>query len=74
MTYARRADLGAGTAFTAELRRLGVRFTNTYVNADDSLPNLDAFLASDRQHGHRGGGFLREHQLEHGDRRSAAGV
>jgi beta-N-acetylhexosaminidase len=46
VTYARRADLGAGTAFTAELRRLGVRLTNTYVNADDSLPNIDAFLAS----------------------------
>lgn len=46
VTYARRTDLGAGTAFTAELRRLGVRMTNTYVNADDSLPNLDAFLSS----------------------------
>ena len=46
VTYARRTDLGAGTTFTAELRRLGVRLTNTYVNADDSLPNLDAFLAS----------------------------
>ena len=46
VTYARRADLGAGTTFTAELRRLGVRFTNTYVNADDSLPNLDALLSS----------------------------
>jgi len=46
VTYARRADLGAGTAFNAELRRIGVRSTNTYVNADDSLPNLDAFLSS----------------------------
>jgi len=46
VTYARRADLGAGTAFTAEMRRLGVGLTNTYVNADDSLPNIDAFLAS----------------------------
>ena len=46
VTYARRTDLGAGTAFTAELRRLGVRVTNTYVNADDSLPNLEAFFAS----------------------------
>lgn len=45
-TYARRADLGAGTAFSAELRRLGARFTTTYVNADDSLPNLDGFLSS----------------------------
>ena len=46
VTYARRTDLGAGTTFNAELRRLGVRLTNTYVNADDSLPNLDAFLTS----------------------------
>jgi beta-N-acetylhexosaminidase len=46
VTYARRPDLGAGTAFNAELRRLGVRFTSTYINADDSLPNLDAFLSS----------------------------
>jgi beta-N-acetylhexosaminidase len=46
VTYARRPDLGAGTSFNAELRRLGVRLTTTYVNADDSLPNLDAFLAS----------------------------
>jgi beta-N-acetylhexosaminidase len=46
VTYARRADLGAGTAFNAELRRMGVGFTSTYVNADDSLPNMDAFLAS----------------------------
>ena len=46
VTYARRADLGAGTTFNAELRRSGVRLTNTYVNADDSLPNLDAFLSS----------------------------
>lgn len=46
VTYARRSDLGAGVAFNAELRRLGVRLTNNYVNADDSLPNLDAFLAS----------------------------
>ena len=46
VTYARRADLGAGTSFNAELRRIGVRFTSTYVNADDSLPNLDAFLST----------------------------
>ena len=46
VTYARRTDLGAGTTFNAELRRLGVRLTNTYVNADDSLPNLDSFLSS----------------------------
>jgi beta-N-acetylhexosaminidase len=46
ITYARRSDLGAGTAFTAELRRLGVRVANSYVNADDSLPNLDALLSS----------------------------
>lgn len=46
VTYARRTDLGAGTAFNAELRRLGARVVPTYVNADDSLPNLDAFLSS----------------------------
>ena len=46
VTYARRADLAAGTAFNAELRRLGVDVTNTYVNADDSLPSLAAFLSS----------------------------
>ena len=46
VTYARRADLGAGVAFNAELRRLGVQFTSDYINADDSLPNLDVFLAS----------------------------
>lgn len=46
VTYARRTDLGAGTAFNAELRRLGGRLTTTYVNADDSLPNLSVFLES----------------------------
>lgn len=46
VTYARRADLGAGTAFNGELRRIGVNVTSTYVNADDSLPNLAAFLSS----------------------------
>ena len=46
VTYARRPDLGAGTTFNGELRRMGVRLTTTYVNADDSLPNFDAFLAS----------------------------
>lgn len=46
VTYARRADLGAGTAFNAELRRLGVRLAPTYVNADDSLPNIDGLLTS----------------------------
>ena len=46
VTYARRADLGAGTTFNAELRRLGATVLGTYVNADDSLPNLDAFLSS----------------------------
>jgi len=46
VTYARRTDLAAGTTFNAELRRLGVRLTNTYVNADDSLPNFEAFLSS----------------------------
>lgn len=46
VTYARRSDLGAGTTFNAELRRLGARVTSTYVNADDSLPNLEALLSS----------------------------
>lgn len=46
VTYARRADLGAGNAFNAELRRLGARVAPTYVNADDSLPNIDALLTS----------------------------
>jgi beta-N-acetylhexosaminidase len=46
VTYGRRADLGAGTAFAGELRRLGVQFTSTYINADDSLPNLDVFLST----------------------------
>jgi hypothetical protein len=46
VTYARRADLAAGTAFNGELRRIGVNVTTTYVNADDSLPNLAAFLSS----------------------------
>lgn len=46
VTYARRAELGAGTAFNAELRRLGVPLSPTYVNADDSLPNLVPFLST----------------------------
>lgn len=46
VTYARRAELGAGTAFNAELRRIGVPVTTTYVNADDSLPNLELFLST----------------------------
>ncbi|HEX6315414.1 MAG TPA: glycoside hydrolase family 3 protein [Gemmatimonadaceae bacterium] len=46
VTYARRTDLGAGTAFNAELRRLGARVVPTYVNADDSLPNLEPLFSS----------------------------
>lgn len=46
VSYARRADLGAGITFNAELRRLGAQLTATYVNADDSLPNLSLFLDS----------------------------
>jgi beta-N-acetylhexosaminidase len=46
VTYAQRADLGAGTVFNAELRRSGARLVTTYVNADDSLPNLEPFLTS----------------------------
>jgi beta-N-acetylhexosaminidase len=46
ITYARRTDLSAGTAFNGRLRSGGGRVVATYVNADDSLPNLEALLAS----------------------------
>lgn len=45
ITYARRAELSAGTTFNATLRQAGARVVAGYVNADDSLPNLDALLA-----------------------------
>jgi beta-N-acetylhexosaminidase len=44
ITYARRTDLSAGTAFNAGLRRSGTQVVATYVNADDSLPNLASLL------------------------------
>lgn len=48
VTYARRADLGAGTAFDAQLRRGtsggGGSVRSAYVNADDAAPNYDAVL------------------------------
>jgi beta-N-acetylhexosaminidase len=45
ITYARRPDLGAGTAFNAELRR-GAAVSAHYVNADEAAPNLSAVLAA----------------------------
>jgi len=44
ITYARRTDLSAGTAFNGRLRRAGARVVTSYVNADDSTPSLDALL------------------------------
>lgn len=46
ITYARRTDLSAGTTFNATLRGAGHRVVTTYVNADDSLPNLEPLLNS----------------------------
>jgi beta-N-acetylhexosaminidase len=46
ITYARRAELTAGGAFNAQLRASGKRVTTSYVNADDSLPNLDVVLSA----------------------------
>jgi len=46
LTYARRADLGAGTTFNAELRRSGAAVTPVYVSADDPEPNVDTVIAS----------------------------
>lgn len=42
ITYARRADLGAGTTFVSELRHGLRRLTSTYINADDDDPRFDA--------------------------------
>ncbi|MEP7347541.1 MAG: glycoside hydrolase family 3 N-terminal domain-containing protein [Gemmatimonadaceae bacterium] len=44
ITYARRADLGAGTTFLPELRRGIPRLTSAFVNADDSDPRFDTPL------------------------------
>jgi hypothetical protein len=48
VTYARRADLGAGNIFNAELRKAGggVIVDARYVNADDAAPNLKAVIAA----------------------------
>jgi beta-N-acetylhexosaminidase len=45
VTYARRADLSAGTVFNAELRR-GTTLRTSYVNADDPAPNFQPVLRS----------------------------
>lgn len=45
ITYARRADLGAGTAFDAELQTGGLSPTRVYVDADESAPDLTAALS-----------------------------
>jgi beta-N-acetylhexosaminidase len=45
ITYARRADLGAGTAFTAELRRGLGTIGAAYLNADEDAPNLAGVLS-----------------------------
>jgi beta-N-acetylhexosaminidase len=46
ITYARRSELTAGGAFNAQLRASGKRVTTSYVNADDSLPNLEVVLSA----------------------------
>jgi beta-N-acetylhexosaminidase len=49
VTYARRADLGAGTRFNNELAQ-GVQAVNrVYVNADDLAPNYDRVIAEAAQ-------------------------
>ncbi len=49
VTYARRADLGAGTRFNSELAP-GVRaLRQMFVNADDPAPNYDRVLADAAQ-------------------------
>lgn len=50
VTYARRTDLGAGTAFNAELRpRVGVLRT-AFVSADDAEPSYTALLNDATNH------------------------
>ncbi|HEX7121323.1 MAG TPA: glycoside hydrolase family 3 N-terminal domain-containing protein, partial [Gemmatimonadaceae bacterium] len=44
ITYARRADLEAGTVFNAELRRGLGRLPTAWVNADELAPNLSPVL------------------------------
>ncbi|MEO7966406.1 MAG: glycoside hydrolase family 3 protein [Gemmatimonadaceae bacterium] len=44
VTYARRADLGAGTTFNAELRGSTETLRTTYVNADEPSPDFSRVL------------------------------
>jgi beta-N-acetylhexosaminidase len=44
VTYARRTDLGAGTAFNAELRRGTDRLRTEFVSADDQAPDFTRLL------------------------------
>lgn len=44
VTYARRTDLGAGTAFNAELRGALTSMRSVFVNADDAAPNYAPLL------------------------------
>ena len=46
ITYARRADLGAGITFDAELRRTFAALRAEFVNADDPAPNFWRLLQS----------------------------
>lgn len=45
ITYSRRADLGAGAVFTAELRRGLGSVSTAWVNADEAAPNLSPVLS-----------------------------
>ena len=45
VTYARRAELGAGVTFNAELRRGGVAVMAAYVDADAAVTNYDDIIA-----------------------------
>ncbi len=45
VTYARRTDLGAGTAFNAELRTRHRALQTAFVNADEAEPRYDSVLA-----------------------------
>lgn len=49
VTYARRADLGAGTRFNSELARGVSAVRQAYVNADDVSPNYDRVVTDAMQ-------------------------
>ncbi len=49
ITYARRAELSAGREFDARLRNAGLDVQPLWVNADDSLANLDPVLKQVRR-------------------------